>query len=162
MRRIAIYFLALLLYILAVPSFAQVSKFQALYLLNFSKNLDWNQENVTIGIVGNTKALIELETLVSKYPNISIKKISGSESITDCQMVFLPSAQSRNFSAIQGKIGSAPIVLVAEDNDLATKGAEIAFYLEGNKLRFTINKTAFDESGVRVTQKLLSVATVID
>ena len=140
----------------------QVPKFQALYLLNFSKNLDWNLEETTIGVVGNCKTLSELQGLVSKYPNIAIKKISLNESVADCQMIFLPSSQRKNFDTIQRKIGSFPIVLVSEDEDLASRGAEIGFYLEGNRLKFTINRTALRETRVTVNDKLLSIARIIN
>ena len=162
MRNILLFVGVLLITSIGTEATAQVGKFQALYLVNFTKNLDWSGEQVTIGVVGNSKALIELESLASKYPGISVKKISGSESIENCQMVFLPSAQSRNFSAIQSKIGSAPIILVTEDESLISKGAEIAFFMEGNKLKFTLNKSAIDDSGVTVSDKLLSVAKVVN
>lgn len=141
---------------------AQVGKFQALYLINFTKNLDWSGEKVTIGVVGNSKALIELESLADKYPNISLKKISGGESVNDCQMIFLPSAQSRNISLIQNKIGNSPIVLVVEDQSLVSQGAEIAFFMDGNKLKFLLNKSAIEEAGVTISDKLLTVAKVIN
>ena len=162
MRNILLIVGVLLITSIGTEATAQVGKFQALYLVNFTKNLDWSGEQVTIGVVGNSKALIELESLASKYPSITVKKISGSESIENCQMVFLPSAQSRNFSAIQSKIGSSPIILVAEDESLIPKGAEIAFFMEGNKLKFTLNKSAIDDSGVTVSDKLLSVAKVVN
>ncbi|WP_420318907.1 YfiR family protein [Ekhidna sp.] len=162
MRSILIFIGVLLVSSLGMNASAQVGKFQALYLVNFTKNLDWPGENVTIGVVGNSKALIELESLVSKYPNISIKKISGSESIRDCQLIFLPTAQSRNISLIQSKIGSLPIVLVAEDRSLVSEGAEIGFYMEGNKLKFVINKSALDDSGISASEKLLSVAKIVN
>ncbi len=162
MRNILLITGVLLITLIGTKATAQVGKFQALYLVNFTKNLDWSGENVTIGVVGNSKTLIELESLSSKYQNISIKKIAGSGSIENCQMVFLPSAQSRNFSAIQSKIGSAPIILVAEDESLISKGAEIAFFMEGNKLKFILNKSAINDSGVKVNDKLLSVAKVVN
>ncbi len=162
MRRIIFFITVLLISGAGTKLFSQVNKFQALYLINFTKNIDWGSENITIGVVGNTKTLIELESLVAKYPNISLRKIAGTESIDNCQMIFLPSAQSRNFELIQGKIGSLPIVLVSEDESLASKGAEIAFFMEGNKLKFTLNKSALSGAGVEVGEKLFSIGKVIN
>ena len=162
MRNIVIIIVVLLSSIIGTKATAQVGKFQALYLVNFTKNLNWPGERVTIGVVGNSKALIELESLAAKYPNISLKKISGGESVKDCQMIFLPSAQSRNMSLIQGKIGNSPIVLVTEDQSLISDGAEIGFYLEGNKLKFALNKSALNNAGVTASDKLLAVAKVVD
>lgn len=162
MKRILLFFSIILTSYCFTSAFGQVSKFQALYLLNFSKNLDWSSDNIVIGVVGNTKTIIELEGLTDKYPNISLKKIAASESVSDCQMVFLPSSQSKNFSAIQNKIGNLPIVLVCEDEELTKQGAEIGFYLEGNRLKFTINQTALNESTVTANEKLLSVARIVN
>lgn len=162
MRRIIVLIAMLVITSAENKLFSQVGKFQALYLVNFTKNIDWPGDNVTIGVVGNTKTLIELESLVAKYPEISLRKIAGGESVDKCQMIFLPSAQSRNFELIQNKIGDRPIVLVAEDEDLAKKGAEIGFYLEGNKLKFILNKSALNDAGVTVTEKLYDIGKTIE
>lgn len=162
MRKIIVYCSILVFLIQSLPTQGQVSKFQALYLVNFSKNLEWNRNDITIGVVGNTKTLVDLESLTAKYPEIKLKKISGSESVSDCQLIFLPSAQSRNFSLIQGKIGKAPIILVTEDESLVGQGAEIGFYLEGNRLKFSINKSALDKTGVKASSKLLDVAKIVN
>ncbi|MEO9871850.1 YfiR family protein [Ekhidna sp.] len=162
MQRIILSITILLISSLGVKLSAQIGKFQALYLLNFTKNIEWSENNVTIGVVGNSKALIELESLVEKYPNLSLRKISASESVDQCQMIFLPTSQSRNISLIQDKIGNKPIVLVSEDESMIDKGAEIAFYMEGNKLKFLINKSAVEESGVSVGEKLFSVGKVVN
>lgn len=162
MRKILTCFSIILLSGYLLPVQAQVSKFQALYLLNFSKNFDWDQENVVIGVVGKTSIWAELETLAAKYPTISIKRVSVGESLSDCQLVFLPTSQKKNFAAIQGQIGKAPIVLVSEDENLAKEGAEVGFYLEGNRLKFTINQSALRESTVTANDKLLSVARLIN
>lgn len=145
-----------------MPLQAQVAKFQALYLINFSKNLNWNSPNVKIGVVGKTSTWDELEALAAKYPNVSIKRISVGESLADCQMIFLPSSQKRNFDAIQNQIGGSPTVLVCEDEELTKNGAEVGFYLEGNRLKFTINQTALRESKVAANDKLLSIARLIN
>ncbi|MEP1032342.1 YfiR family protein [Ekhidna sp.] len=162
MRRIIFLITILLISSAGTRLYSQVNKFQALYLINFTKNINWSSDNITIGVVGNTKTLIELESLVAKYPNISLKKIAGTESIDKCQIIFLPSAQSRNFELIQNKIGSLPIILVSEDESLADKGAEIAFYMEGNKLKFILNKSALNSAGVNVGEKLFAIGKVIE
>lgn len=162
MRRIIVLIAMLVITSAENKLFSQVGKFQALYLVNFTKNIDWPGDNVTIGVVGNTKTLIELESLVAKYPEISLRKISGGESVDKCQMIFLPTAQSRNFELIQNKIGDLPIVLVTEDEELARKGAEIGFYMEGNKLKFILNKSALNDAGVTVTEKLYDIGKTIE
>lgn len=151
-----------IIWLFALPSTAQVSRFQALYLVNMAKNLDWGRDQITIGVVGNTKTLLELEKLVSKYEQFRLLKIAGSESVDRCQLIFLPASQSRNFKLIQNKIGNSDIVLVTEDPDLVNQGAEVSFFLEGNKLKFSINQPALESTEVKVSSKLLSVARIVN
>ena len=141
---------------------AQIPRFQALYLLNFSNKMEWDQSNIKIGVVGTSKVTEELNALATKYTNISVEKMEANELSKDCQVIFLPASQTKNFSLIQSKIGDSSIVLVTEDSNLAAKGAEISFYQDGNRLKFTINKTALDASGVKAPDRLLSVANVIN
>lgn len=162
MRKIIVVIGFAFIWLCALPSTGQVSKFQALYLVNMAKNLDWGRDQLTIGVVGNTKALLELERLVSKYDHLRLLKIAGSESVDRCQLIFLPAAQSRNFKLIQNKIGNSAVVLVTEDPDLVNQGAEISFFLEGNKLKFSINQSALESAGINVSPKLLSVARVVN
>ena len=131
-------------------------------MVNFSKNIDWGHDSITIGVVGKTKALQELESLLPGNPNISLKKIYDGSLLDDCQLIFLPNSQKRNFNLIQQKIEDSPIVLVTENDDLVHKGAEISFYLEGNRLKFTLNQTALEEINVIGSDRLLSVARIIN
>ncbi len=140
---------------------AQESKYQALYIFNFTKYLNWDSEKVIIGVMGNSQVLIELERLASQNAKVELLKISGAEAIDQCNMIFLPLAQTRNFDLIQAGIGDAPIVLVSEEESLINKGAEIAFYTENDRLKFVINKTAVEESGVQMSTRLASLGRII-
>ena len=143
--------------------YAQEDKYKALYIFNFTKYIDWQDQNeIVLGVVGNSPVLLELEVLVNRNPNIRLKKISGEEGIEECDLVFLPNAQTRNFSLIQSKISNSKIVLVAENEDLINQGAEMAFYKEGDKLRFMLNKNAFDRAMMKVSSSLLAQAKVVE
>ena len=141
---------------------AQESKYQALYLYNFTKYIDWSGEQITIGVIGNSPVLIELESLTRNNGKITLLKIAGSESVNSCDMIFLPESQSRNFDLIQDEIGSGPVILVTENEELITKGAEMAFYTKNSKLKFIVNKQALDETGIKMSMTLLGQARVVD
>ncbi len=162
MKKTLSYFSLVVFLFCANTTIAQVPKFQALYLLNFANKMEWSQNNIKIGVIGNSKVIDELTILAEKYPNTSIKQMTASDPVSDCQLIFLPESQTKNFNSIQSKIGNAPIVLVTENSKMVTEGSEISFYMEGNKLKFTINKTALDASGVKAPERLLSVANVIN
>lgn len=160
MKKIALS-LALLLGLAASHIYAQESKYQALYLFNFTKYIDWPGEQVTIGVIGNSPVLIELESL-AKNSKVKLLKIAGSESVSSCDMIFLPEAQSRNFDLIQSKLNGSPIILVTENESLVSKGAEMGFYTENNKLRFAINKGELDATGMKVSNTLFGQARIVN
>lgn len=162
MKKIIPYFMVLLLLLSSGSLIAQESKYKALYLFNFTKYMEWSGDKVTIGIIGNSPVLLELESLAKRNAKIELLKISGSESVGLCDMIFLPEAQTRNFDLIQSKIGSTATVLVAENESLISKGAEMAFYKENDKLRFIVNKSALDEAGVKMSSSLLYKAKVVN
>ncbi len=149
--------------VLALSSgvYGQESKYKALYLFNFTKYIEWSGDKITIGIIGNSPVLLELETLTKQNSKIELLKISGSESIDRCNMIFIPEAQTRNFDLVQERTGSSTLI-VAENESLISKGAEMAFYREENKLRFMVNKSELDASGLKMSSLLLGRAKIVN
>lgn len=142
---------------------AQKSKYEALYLYNFTKYMNWNSPVITIGVIGNSPVLLEIEEIAKRNPlKIKVVKIAGYEAVSSCNMIFLPEAQSRNFNLVQERIGASPIIVVAEDEKLVSQGAEVGFYLENDKLKFAINRAALTASNVQVSNSILGLAKVVD
>ena len=162
MKKVIIYLVIWLLGISNNYLHAQESKYQALYLFNFTKYLNWEGEKITIGVLGNSPVLLELSALIKQNPNIELSKISGADAVISCDMIYLPSAQSRNFELVQKHISNRSIVIVAEDETLIDQGAEFAFYSEEGRLKFAINKMAVDDSGVKMSARLLSLGKIVN
>lgn len=154
-------YIAILLLTVSSSVCAQESKYKALYLFNFTKYIDWSEESITIGVVGNSPVLLELKSVIKQNPKVKLLKISGSESIDQCDMVFLPEAQSRNFDLIQSKIESSTL-LITEDESLIDRGAAMAFFLENDKLKFVVNRGALDATGMKMSATLLSKAKLVN
>lgn len=162
MKKIIPYLVVMLLVASSGHLHAQESKYKALYLFNFTKYIDWSGENITIGVIGNSPVLLELEALAMQNHKINLIKISGSEFVDDCDMIFLPEAQTRNFDLIQDEIGTNRTLLVAENQGLIARGAEMAFYTEDDKLKFIVNKTQLDAAGIKMSSSLLGRAKIVN
>ncbi|TRX71336.1 YfiR family protein [Carboxylicivirga sp. M1479] len=59
-------------------------------------------------------------------------------------------------------INNAPILLVSDELQLLNKGAEIAFNIEGDKLKYYINKSNLELMNLKYSRKLLHLGEVID
>jgi hypothetical protein len=57
---------------------------------------------------------------------------------------------------------SRPILTVGDSNGFATSGVLVNFYTSGDTVRFEMNETAIERSGLRVSGKLLKLARLVE
>ena len=137
-----------------------VSKKKAIYLMCFVKYAEKGSDQYTIGVMGESPLAEELRYLAQFQDNVDLMVFNDTKSIKNCDMVFLPNAQSSSFSNVQNLIGKSPILLVVEDESLIHKGAEIGFFEVHDQLKYAVNKPALDDSGVHMSERLLAHAKV--
>jgi hypothetical protein len=141
-----------------------LSKFQALFMTKFIDYVNWpkGNDNLVIGVVGNSKVLTELQSLLkAKGRNATIKKLNGANEASSCDMLFIPDDQAKLFETINTATAGKNILIISETENLAAQGSIITFYTEGGKLRFIINKGAAAARGLQISTSLLSMAKVI-
>lgn len=149
---------------LFTSSFAQEvsSRNEALLLLNLTRYFNWENDQVSFGVLGDTPVLKELEILVEKNPKINLIKINDEIEVDMCDILFIPENQTELFASIQEKIVNSNIVLVTENEKLISKGAEISLFEQDGKLRFAVSRSAMEDSGIKMSTKLLSHAKILD
>ena len=135
---------------------------KAMYLINLVRYIDWNQEKVTIGIVGDSPVIAELEKLAQKSKRVEIKIFEDPSSINDCNILFLPGIETRSFSLVQNQYGAGKMLIVVDKKNLIHRGAEMGFYVEEEKLKFAVNRHAIDQTGIKVSNSLLQRAKPIN
>ena len=146
------------------------SKLKAAFLFNFAKFVEWPptafadaNSPLTIGILGDNPFGGDLEAIIrDKTINnrtIAIKLMRSLAEATNCQVLFIsPSAKSKISEMISG-LGSASVLTVGETDRFAESGGMINFVKEGNKIRFEINEVAAKRAGLKISSKLLSLAS---
>lgn len=55
-----------------------------------------------------------------------------------------------------------PILVIADHQGFAKEGVMINFYIENGKVRFEINKSAVERSGIQISSQLLKLARIIE
>ncbi len=141
-----------------------LSKYHALFIGKFVDYIEWpgGKEGLTIGVVGNSRVLPELQTTVEQRGKAKLKKISGVADASGCDIIYLPSTQGKLFSTIKSAIEGKGVLLVTEDESYAAQGAGISFYTEGGKLKFIINKSATEAQNLKISSSLLSLAKLVN
>ncbi|PTB90787.1 DUF4154 domain-containing protein, partial [Marivirga lumbricoides] len=70
-------------------------------------------------------------------------------------MLFVPREKSALLGAIVNKLGNKPTLLITEGQGLAQKGSMINFKDVNGKLKFEVNTTNLERTGLRVSKELL-------
>lgn len=135
------------------------------------KYVEWpetqGKEDFVVCILGNSPIQKELAALAStkklKGRNIVIKTINKPEEAAGCQLLYLPSSKSRNIKVLKKQMLSKPILIVAEREGLAQKGAELSFVtLDDDALTFEINKKEIELHQLKISPQLIELGILVD
>jgi len=147
---------------------AQDGKFQAVFIFNFYKQMEWPSDykgtDFIIGVLGDTEVTAMLEKLTeskSGKTNFVIKKFSSTSSITKCNIIYVPEGQSSEFDAVQKKLNGTSTLIITEKAGLGGKGACINFVEINDRLKFEMNETAISKANIQVSEMLKSLAILI-
>jgi hypothetical protein len=102
----------------------------------------------------------EGETLMGK--TIRVERVSGIESIEKCQMLFIGTPGKKTLSDILQAIGTKPILTIGDSKGFAENGGIINFILTDGSVRFEINPQAGERAGLKISSKLLQLATIVE
>ena len=142
-----------------------VSKYQALFMYNFTKYIQWPDQGNTIiiGVLGDADVYRELLKSIHAKGNkqIQVHQLETAQEASQCDLVFLSQELSGTFDNILTETHNQSVLIVTEEASLAEAGAGISFYTESNRLRFRINKKAVSDRNIKISSQLLALGSVI-
>lgn len=142
-----------------------LGKYQALYIYNFTKYIQWPKadQELVIGVLGSGTINRELEKMVNNKGADKLKfvKLSSFDNLNKCDIIFLAKDQERNLKLVLEKTDGKSILIISESEKSVEKGAGISFFLENEKLKFSINKGAVESRNMKISSSLLTLAKVI-
>ncbi len=148
---------------------AQNEKFKALFMYNFTKYIEWpavqRQGDFIIGVLGNSPLTKELEIIAERQKiglqNIVVKTFASVDEIQSCHILYLPSSKSANISQVVAKLSGKNTLIISDKAGLALQGAGINYVMDGDKLKYEINKSNIENKGLAVSNTLLSLGIVV-
>ena len=159
---------ALTILLAAKSGFSQETKYKALYLYNFTKQIGWPPTAKTgdfvIGVLGNSPIYKQLSQIatgkMTGSQKIVVRKLNNIEEVSDCHMIFVANskANTSNMEALILKIGTNNTLVVAEKENYIKKGATINFVIRDNQMRFELSKTNALKYGLQVSLSLEKLA----
>ena len=176
MRRLIKYCIALGIFLMIFIGktekvFSQDKDYKAytLFLYNFIKYIEWPPDQTgdfVIGVVGESPIKDQLATLAAskkaKGRKIVVKIINVPDDAVSCSMIFIPAAKSAQLKPIAEKVKGKSVLIVAEREGLAKKGAAISFAVnDDDALQFDFNKTVLDSQSLKIAVLLMQLGELV-
>jgi hypothetical protein len=145
---------------------------KALYLLNFTKYVDWPAEAfagadapITIGVLGENHFGDDLKTAVEgKTVNgraIVVQAFNKDSDWGKCHVLFISGSEKKRLGEILGKVKTLPVLTVGESDQFTQQGGIINFVKRDGKIRLEIDLNAARQAKLQISSKLLSVADTV-
>ena len=151
------------------PSEYQV---KAAFLYNFAKFVEWPggtfaspSSRFKFCVFGEDpfgKALDDalLGKKVAEHP-VELLRARKLSDLDGCQVVFIGSSESGHLPDAVERLRGRNVLLVGEGEEFAGAGGTIQFFLQDNRVRFAINPDAASRAGLKISSKLLALASVV-
>lgn len=169
--------LAITLILLAGPARAaqdNPSEYQlkAAFVYNFAKFVDWPsnvysgpQSPFAICILGTDPFGPVIDDAlrgktVADHP-VVVRRDKDAVAVRHCQIVFISASEKRRLSDILESLKGANVLVVGDFDGFASAGGAIELTLQDDRVRFAINPGAADNAGLRISSKLLALATIV-
>ena len=145
---------------------------KAAFLYNFAKFVEWpdgtfanSTSALTVCVLGKDpfgKVLDDaiLGKRIAEHPAI-LARGKRIQDLPECQIVFVSASDSPQLPEILRALHGRKVLVVGETENFAGSGGAIEFVLEANRVRFAINTDAADRAGLKVSSKLLALATIV-
>jgi hypothetical protein len=143
---------------------------KAAFVFNFAKFVEWPpaafaqaKSPLVIGILGENPFGDALERTIrdktiSDHPLV-IKPLSSPAEGTNCHILFVCTSEKKRLPEILASLKGARVLTVGETDGFTQAGGMINFVQEASKIRFQINEAAAKGVGLKISSKLLSLAS---
>jgi hypothetical protein len=151
------------------PSEYQV---KAAFLINFPKYVDWPAEAfaevnspIVIAVLGETKVTGEIQKAIAGRTvngrKIVLKRLASGQESGVCHILFVSAAEQQRSPNLLAKLNDANILTVGESDDFLERGGIINLARRDQKIALEVNLTGADKARIKVSSKLLGVASIV-
>lgn len=142
---------------------------KAAFLYNFTKFVEWPPSAFPDGsfrvcVLGDDpfgKSLKDLtgEEVAGHKLQVLVFREHERVRTEGCNVLFISRSERGRFPEILSAVQGSPVLTVADTRGFLDDGGVINFILEGSKVRFEINQQAAERAGIKISSKLMRLAT---
>lgn len=142
---------------------------KAAYLFHFAQLVEWPADSPNEGgnsllvcTLGDDPFHGELEaTVAGKQIGSRILRIwhlRPLQNTSGCNVLFISKSEGNRIPSLVASLRNAPVLTIGDTDDFLGDGGMIRWFLEGNKVRFEINRQAAESARLRISSQLLLLA----
>lgn len=157
----------------AAPAEYSEYEVKAAFLYKFMSFVEWPREQVpekdqpyTIGILGTDPFGEVLDTVVRNKTvrghQIEIVRSEDIAALADCHVLFVSASESERFEDVVEALEDKSVLIVAEEEDAAERGAVISLIRESDRIRLEVNVGEAKKRNLKMNSQLLDVAEVVE
>lgn len=150
---------------------ARESAVKAAFLFKFASFVEWPagtfaqpNQPLVIGVTGDDDVAADLEQLVAgrklESRPVITKRVGAGPVPAGVHILFVGKGRDRLRETIDAVPG--PVLVVADRPDALAAGAVLDFELDGARMRFSASLPAAEGRGLRLSARLLAVATTVE
>ncbi len=158
----------LLLFVPQAPGQSQnESAVRSAFVYNLTKYVEWPRMGNTllIGVVGDGPMGDTLKHLLagktSESRAIQVVLSPSDEVIRRCNVLYISYQSPKKIRAVLDKVRRANVLTVGEVDSFAREGGVIGLVTVGDHVKIQVNLEAAQENQLKVSSRLLSLATVV-
>ena len=150
---------------------AGASKVKAAFLYNFAKFAQWPAESLPPGerlqlcVVGDDAVADALEQTIKgraiEGHELSVRVVGTDAVLRSCHLVYVDGRDARRSSQALEALRGAAVLSVGDGDKFAELGGVAQLVLEQDRMRFSVNVTAVERARLRLSSKLLSLASIV-
>src|ERR1700683_3697662 len=142
-------------------------RLKAAFLDNFALFTEWPTDigpTLNLCVYGRDPFGEELNALQGKpvgNRSIGLLRVTRVEGLSVCQVVFITDASGDGISRVLSTLRGATVLTVADAPGAAKQGVALNMSVVQNKITFEANLTAVRAANLKLSSKLLSLATEV-
>jgi hypothetical protein len=151
---------------------AEEYQVKAAFLFHFAQLVEWpagalnpGDPSINLCIFDDEPRRRELQSTIEGKPVgtrvLHVRMLDQRQGIQGCNILFLSRDEGRRQAAVLRSAHDLPVLTVGETDDFISDGGMIHFHLDGDKIRFDINANGTDSSHLRISSRLLLLATTV-
>lgn len=142
-------------------------RLKAAFLYNFALFTEWPADigsTLNLCVYGPDPFGEEIDALQGKPVGdrrIVVRRVASVEGLRVCQVVFIADSSSDSISRVLSTLRGATVLIIADAPGAAKRGVALNMSVVKNKITFEANLTAARAANLKLSSKLLGLATEV-